>query len=358
MYLRVAVGRYGIMAIVQKLNNLNILPPSKHRFEKGITKAKKHEETSFWYKSAVQRVLSNPIYTGNLAVGRYKSNFLKGGGVTQVDESDWLVFKNSHPSIITEETFEAVRQMRKARRKEFDFDSSNPTQNIFKGIIICGDCGKHMARQRRKEKFAYECYVYHSIKREACTKKAIREADLHTALYTYIKKEIDLAVDMSRIIAGLQKRQSFKHNQSIMDKQIAAIKRKLEQNRRYRGSLREDLKDGVITEQDYVTMKADYDSEKDELQSSLDELVASKEKQSEIVSPDNKWITEFRRFETEQQLSAGMVSALIEQISVYEGARIEVSLRYRDEFEALQGYVSDFEGQASDFMMEARAANE
>ena len=243
--------------------------------------------------------------------------------------------------IITEDTFEAVRKMHESSKKTFAEGSCASAENIFKGLIVCGDCGKHMTRLRRRAKFSFECYIYQSIDRDACSKKTIKEADLHTALYTFIKKEIDLAVDMSRIVADMQKRQSYKHQQSIMDKQISALKRKIEQNRHYRGSLREDLNDGVITEQDYAMMKTDYDAEKLELQASLDELVAAKEAQAETMSPDNKWIAEFRRFESEAQLSAGMVSTLIERINIYEGARVEVSLRYRDDYDSLQARVDD-----------------
>jgi len=304
----------------------------------------------FWYTSAVKRVLSNPLYTGNLAQGRYKSNFLKNNGNTETNENEWIIFEDAHPSIITEETFNAVRQMRESRKNIFAWDITNPTQNIFRGLIICGDCGKHMARQRRREKFAFECYVYKSIDRQACTKKAIKEFDLHVALYAYIKNEINLAVDMSRIISDLQKRKSYQHQQNTIEKQIEALKIKLEQNRRFRSSLREDLKDGTLTAQDYTTMKADYDEEKDRLQKKLDTLVAEKTTQDETISPDNKWISEFRRFKGEQQLSAGMVSALIERIKVYEDARIEVTLRYRDDLKSLQEYVRDFE-------MKARTVN-
>jgi hypothetical protein len=128
----------------------------------------------------------------------------------------------------------------------------------------------------------------------------------------------------------------------------------MEQNRRFRGSLREDLKDGILTEQDYAMMKADYDDEKDRLQKSLDELIAERSKQNEIVSPENKWLSEFRRFESDQHLSAGMVAALIEQIKVYEDMRIEVFLRYRDEFSSLQNYIDAIDT----FDVKVRAANE
>jgi len=332
----------GIAAIVRKLNSLQVPPPGRYHFEKGITKAKKYKESAFWYTSAVNRILSHSVYIGNLVLGRYKSNFLKGGGAMETDESDWLIFEGSHPAIITDEVFEAVRNIRESRKKDFVVNSNNLSRNIFKGLIICGDCGGYAARERRREKFVYECYVHKTINPEACTKKAIKEADLQDALHAYIKCNIDLAVDMGRIISNLQKQRPSVYYQNSLDKQIAALNKKLEENRRFRGSLREDFKDGILTQQDYAAMKADYDTEKDKLQQNLDELIAAKTKQNEIVSPDNGWMTEFRCFETEQQLSASMASAFIKRIKVYEGGRIEVLLRYRDELDGLQRYMSTF----------------
>ena len=106
--------------------------------------------------------------------------------------------------------------------------------------------------------------------------------------------------------------------------------------------MREDFKDGVLTEQDYAMLKSDYDKEKGKLQLSLDELTTERTKLKKTLSQENKWLAEFQRFEAEQQLSAGIVATLIEKIKVYDGGRIEVFLRYRDEFERLQKYIGEF----------------
>jgi hypothetical protein len=77
-------------------------------------------------------------------------------------------------------------------------------------------------------------------------------------------------------------------------------------------------------------------------------LIADKSQQDRTLSPDNKWIAEFRRFETEQQLSPEMVAALVARIEVYDGARIEVTLRYRDEFESLMACLDEYTEETRD----------
>ena len=337
--------------IAQKLNGMEVLPPSRYRFEKGITKAKKHEDTKFWYKSAIKRISEYLVYTGVMVSGKFQSDFLRGGGTVAKNRDEWIITEDAHPAIIDQETYEAVQTIREARKQNHKTEAPNAGQgNIFKGLIFCGDCGSHMTRRQQRKKHTFFCNVHLEVDKNACTYKPIREADMQTALYAYISREISLCVDMSRIIDDLKKRTSFQRQRYTFDRRIEALQAKLIQNRRFRGSLREDHKDGILTEQDYIMLKADYDEEKDSLQKELDALLAEKLRQENTLSPENKWVAEFRRFESERQLSAQMVSALVERIEVYEGARIEVKLHYRDEFEALRACINVFE-------TEAKAAN-
>ena len=119
----------------------------------------------------------------------------------------------------------------------------------------------------------------------------------------------------------------------------------MQQNQRYRGSLREDYVDGVISEQDYISMKAEYEDEKNALQADLELLESHKHQQSEMVSGESKCITEFRRFENEQHLSPQMVTALIDRIEVVDYNKIIVRFKYRDELAFILSYVEDKEAQ-------------
>lgn len=190
-------------AIAGKLNDLKILPPSRYRFEKGITKSKKHEQTKFWYKSAIKRISEYPVYTGVMASGKYQSQFLTGGGVTTTSPEEWIITENAHPAIIDYDVYEAVKKIRQARKDNYQERSAIVSDNIFKGLIFCGDCGSHMTRQKRRAKHTFLCNVYQEVNRSACTAKPIREADLRVALFEYLSREIALAVNMEQIISDL-----------------------------------------------------------------------------------------------------------------------------------------------------------
>ncbi|MCL2169425.1 MAG: recombinase family protein [Defluviitaleaceae bacterium] len=74
---------FGDRAIVGKLNEMGVLPPSRYRFERGIVKAKAYGDAKIWHKSAVRRVLENSVHIGGV-----------------------------HDAIVDEDVFEAVRNLR------------------------------------------------------------------------------------------------------------------------------------------------------------------------------------------------------------------------------------------------------
>ena len=324
---------------------MKILPPSKHRYEKGITKAKRFDEAVFWYQSAVKRIISNPTYTGVLAQARYKSNFLHGGGVIETKEEEWLIIENAHQPIIDKDIYEAVQKISKSKIKEHQneikkMDKSNP--NIFKGLVFCGDCGKHMYRSSRREKSTFVCFIYSHVNKQACTMKPIKEAELRTAVFAAISSQIKLATDLEKIILKMHESDSYQKDKDSIECKINSLKKKLEQIQGLKNTLREDCDSGILPIDDYAFMSKDFEEERIYLQLKLKELDDKKANQEKTFSSKNKWISEFRMFEKDEQLTAQMLTALVERIDIYDNKRLEIVFRYLDELEALQEYIINY----------------
>jgi DNA invertase Pin-like site-specific DNA recombinase len=343
---------YSDTDIAKKLSALKITPPSRYSFEKGIKKAKKYENTKFWYKTTIKRITTNPAYTGVLAQGKEQSNFLNGGGRIKNNRDEWIVRENTHPSIIENEIFDKVQEIR-VRRKKSVINKEDKTntpkncyENIFKGLLFCADCKSAMQRRYHYRADGsifskFVCNVYAQVDKNGCTKKNIKEDDLREALYSCIITQINLVADVSRIIQNIKKEKSYIKQTDTLGKKIDEIKRKLQQNQRYRGSLREDYVDGVISEQDYINMKSEYEEERNNLQNDLDLLESNKFQHETMLSGENKCISEFRKFENERHLSAQMVSALIERIEVIDYDKIIVYFKYRDELNYILSYIGN-----------------
>lgn len=89
----------GAYAIAGRLNNRGIDPPGKHRYLIGITKNEAYEEKKRWHKSAVERILKNPVYQGHMAQGKQKTSTFFSGKRLKIPQEEWVIVENTYMSI-------------------------------------------------------------------------------------------------------------------------------------------------------------------------------------------------------------------------------------------------------------------
>ena len=99
----------------------------------------------------------------------------------------------------------------------------------------------------------------------------------------------------------------------------------------------------LMTEQEYVTLKARYKAEAEEAER-LIAVLEQEQRESKVYTTENRFITEFRSFMGTDTLTKEMAAALVERIYVDADKNIDIRLRYRDEYIALSKF---FEGRAA-----------
>ena len=132
--------------IANKLNEMQVLSPMEYKRSMGI-----HFETSFktnkkalWSAQAVNRILTNEIYTGVLLQGKTTTPNHKIKVVEKVDEKNWIRVENGHEAIVDKFYFDAVQNT--LERDTRCSQSSGETYPLC-GMIFCGDCGSPMVRK-------------------------------------------------------------------------------------------------------------------------------------------------------------------------------------------------------------------
>lgn len=66
-----------------------------------------------WGTKAIHRILTNEQYTGSYIAGKHKSKHIGGKGQIKTDKSDWIIFPDSHPAIVSKKDFSIVQDMLK-----------------------------------------------------------------------------------------------------------------------------------------------------------------------------------------------------------------------------------------------------
>lgn len=128
-----------------------------------------------WEAHHIKNIITNEKYTGNaLLQKRYRNNHIDKKEVANEGQLDKYYVKNTHISIIDDETFNKAQLALKGIDEVFS-KRKKPSRSIFTGKIICGKCGKTFKRITTKKSHSWNCRTFLTEGKEACKARAIPE---------------------------------------------------------------------------------------------------------------------------------------------------------------------------------------
>jgi len=75
-----------------------------------------YTEEPCWTASSVNKILRNPVYTGDMAQGKTSKISFKSKNVTENPREQWVIIPNTHEAIVGRELFDKVQKVRSRRR--------------------------------------------------------------------------------------------------------------------------------------------------------------------------------------------------------------------------------------------------
>ena len=138
-----------------------------------------------WRESAVLYILTNEKYIGNsLCQKKFSAGFPFKKQINH-GEKDQYYIEQTHPAIITEETFERARTLREQRGKR---EKGPQREYPLRKKILCGHCGSVFSR--RASKSGQVCWVCRTHDKNAaeCPMGPIPEAAFHEAFVRMYRK--------------------------------------------------------------------------------------------------------------------------------------------------------------------------
>ena len=155
-----------------------------------------------FHKSAVERILRNYAYTGNLLLQtKYRTDYLTKKTVVNKGELPKYHATETHEAIIDIDTFEAVQSEIERRKKKYS--QGKPKQTYpFTGLITCAICGNHFRRKVTATGPVWICNTYNTYVKGICPSKAIPESTLTdvTASVAEISKISLITADNGNIL--------------------------------------------------------------------------------------------------------------------------------------------------------------
>ena len=208
-----------------RLNEEGIASPSKYCMEKyGIVG--KRNNFGLWSVCPINSILKNPTYLGHMVQQRYSSISYKNHKRYMRNESDWVVVKDTHEAIISQELWDKVREVEKsvAQGRKTKKGYTHP----LSGFLFCADCGGKMKLNYIKRKGVlyhnFNCGNHVRLGKAYCFSHHIQAKVIEEIILDDIREMAQrIVLDEDEI-----RKQLIRHNAELADSAVKNAKKELQ----------------------------------------------------------------------------------------------------------------------------------
>lgn len=331
-----------IIGIAKELNAMGIPNPSAYKKQKGYNY--RHpagaQTDGLWPDSSVRRILKNEMYIGNMIQGKNTTVSYKIHQCRAVPSEDWIKVNGTHEAIVDSDTFEKAQSLlgRHIRKP--------PSQNqvhLLAGFVRCAKCGRIMSRKTNRHTYGtysyYRCVTNNKMKPGGCTRSSIRIDKIEEAVLLLLQKTVEACVEYEKLLAQINCSSNRKTESDNLQRQLKQQKAERENCMRSMAELYPDWKRGILTQQEFVTIKANLSEKIEKLNVTIQHLEDTADQYQAGVDGENAFLAGFRKYGTIRSLTRPMLLELVKEIRVYDENRIEIELNFRDEFAQLMKYL-------------------
>ena len=316
--------------IVKRLNEGGVMTPGYYHASCGLfSYDNKLAGSGKWQTWTVGKILADEVYTGDMVQGKHTN---VGHKQVVTKPEDWIIVRDTHEPLVSREVFakaQAIREQKgKTRAAKVPY-----TENILRGRVFCGCCGKNLHRQR------HQCgyYVYHCISNDrigkgACEAKVyVREPDLFSAIITIIRQKAEVV--MGEALRLKQCDGKIAAQKVQVDQEIAELGRQTQKNKAIRAGLYESCVKGILTRAEYLEMQEDYSQK---ISSAVERVQQLQVRQAELerqMERHTSMADKLAAVDKDTVLSALLVDQLIERVTVNGPDDVSIKFSFEGGFE-------------------------
>lgn len=336
-----------IDAITCILNGEGHPSPGRLRFQRGIlTNNNKKGSKLLWNRHVTKDILTNVVYIGHLAQGRSGSCYHQGIPFHWTKPEEWDVVEHTHEPVISMELWEKVQSVNNGRMESYQrnygkYGHLPKCSNLYGKKLICADCGaviklvRSIAKGGKKAYFNFKCPTHIAHGDTGCPKKNIRQSELDEAVLQSIKKQMEIFLDVRNVMERLATLERDHAKCSTNRKRVTELQKEIRRKTSLSANLYTDLKEGLLSEEEYRYAREKYRAETELLSQELKELQNETEKEVAATAGARRWSVLVDTYYHAEELSEKMVDAFIEKIYLSADQSIEIQFKYVNEFEEL-----------------------
>ena len=331
-----------IMGIAKELNAMGIPNPSAYKKLKGCNyrhpAGKKND--GLWPDSSVRRILRNEMYIGNMVQGKNTTVSYKIHQCRAVPKENWIKVSGTHQAIIDPETFANVQTLLGRHIRKPPAQSQ---VHLLAGFVRCAKCGRIMSRKTNRHAYGtyhyYRCVTNNKMQPGGCTRGSLRVDRIENAVLTLLQTTVATCIEYEKLLEQINSSSNRKTKSDSLQRLLTQQQAEREKCLRAMADLYPDWKSGILTQQEYLNIKANLNEKLERLDESLQSLANTAKQYAQGVNQENAFLSSFRKYGNITELTRPMLVELVKEIRVYDQNRIEVELNFRDEYEQLAEYL-------------------
>lgn len=333
---RMKIGGMSQSAIASYLNDHGVLSPMEYKHSLGIRiqdNFKTHEQAE-WSAMSVRRILENEVYLGTLVQGKYTTPNHKVKKLIEKPEKEWIRIKGNHTPIIGERDFLLVQKLLGMDTRTSPYEKE---VYVLSGLAVCGDCGAPMIK--RDVPAGGKIYSYYICSRNNATKKCgthrIPREKLESLVLQVLQVHIANILDMKRILEYINVVPFQELDIKELEARRDVKEQEIERCKEMRNLLYEDLKDGVVSKEDYAEL---YEGYNDKRRKAEEEVRSIQHEIRDILDSKTEkyqWLDYFAEHQNIEHLSRTAAVELIDCVKIYDKKHIEVVFHFDDCYQLL-----------------------
>jgi len=334
-------GSLSINGIAKELNERGVPCPAAYKKQQGFKYQNPHNryKECYWAGTTVSRILKDRMYTGCMVQGKFRVISYKIHKQIKTPEDEWFVVENTHEAIIEQSVFDEVQ-----RRLERDTRAAPGKKEVylFSGFLRCADCKRSLHRKTSKNYVYYFCRTP-SMAEGACEKRTVRNDTLETIVLQAIKVQIALVDNLAKIIDQINKSPRV-NNQS--NRLSAMLKHHEDEHARLTkisDALYVDWKNGDITREEYLRMKAEFTVRIDEVARAIIKIRDDCNVIAAGITSENPFFAEFQKYRNVNSLKRDILVDLVESIFVHKNGEIEIKFNFADQHQRILDFIENNE---------------
>ena len=322
--------------IVKRLNEGGVMTPGYYHASCGLfSYDNKLAGSGKWQTWTVGKILADQVYTGDMVQGKHTN---VGHKQVATKPADWIVVRNTHEPLVSREVFAKAQAVREkaAQRGKSPAKKVPYTENILRGRVFCGCCGKNLHRQR------HQCgyYVYHCISNDrigkgACEAKVyVREPDLFNAILTIIRQKAEVMMGEALRLKRCDGKIAAQKAQ--VDQKIADLGQETQKYKALLAGLYESFVKGILTKAEYLELREDYSGKISGAVERVQQLQARQAELERQVEQYTSMADKLAAMDKDTALSALLVNQLIQRVTVNGPEDVSIDFSFESGFERVR----------------------